>query len=234
MKHSLRLFIFGCIAWLCGFVCLINCFPAYLPADKNLLLSDFESRSQTSPYAHSAPLDRWDQSGQGVFWEPNSGFSGSACIKLTVHDDEESNIKLTLANPQDYTFLLVRAKMRTESVVQGANSWNAARLLLYFSDKDGKTNWDYPHWAGTLIGTSSWREVEKVFPVPEFAETATVVVQNSSKSGIVWCDDITLRPAYKNSSYFLLRGILFVTGILLAISAIGSFGLLKKGAGYPL
>ena len=124
--------------------------------------------------------------------------------------------------------------MRTERVVKGANSWNAARLLLYFTDKNGKTNWDYPHVAGALTGTSQWKEFEKVFPVPEFAATATVVVQNSSKSGIVWCDDISLRPAYKNSSYFLLRGILLVAGILLAISAIRSFGLLKNRGWIPL
>ena len=234
VKHSFRLSIFGCIVWLCGFVYLINCWTAYHPADKNLLLSDFESRTQTSTDAHSAPLDPWDQSEQGVAWEPNSGFSGSACIKLTAHDDKESYIKWTLANPQDYPFLLVRAKMRTERVVKGANSWNAARLLLYFTDKNGKTNWKYPHVAGALTGTSQWKEFKKVFPVPEFAVTATVVVQNSSKSGIVWCDDISLRPAYKNSSYFLLRGILIVAGILLAISAIRSFGLLKNRGWIPL
>ena len=117
---------------------------------------------------------------------------------------------------------------------RGANSWNAARLLLYFTDKDGKPHWDYPHAAGSLTGTSPWKEFEKVFSVPEFAATATVVVQNSSTSGSVWCDDVSLRPAYKNSSYFILRGILLVAGILLAISAIRSFGLLKNRGWIPL
>ena len=83
-------------------------------------------------------------------------------------------------------------------------------------------------WQASLTGTSPWKEFEKVFPVPEFAATATVVVQNSGRSGIVWCDDISLWPAYKNSSYFLLRGIVLVAGILLAISAIRSVWLIKK------
>jgi len=234
VKQSFGLSIFGFIVWLCGFIYLINCCPAYLPADKALLLSDFESKVQTSLNADLMPLYKWDKSEQGVAWESISGFSGSACIKLTAHDDKESYIKWALANPQDYPFLQVRAKMRTESIVPGASSWNAARLLLYFTDKNGKTNWDYPHAAGSLTGTSSWKEFEKVFPVPEFAATATVVVQNSSKSGIVWCDDISLWPAYKNNSYFLLRGILFVAGIFLAISAIGSFGLFKNRGWIPL
>ena len=234
MKYSFRLFIFGCIVWLCGFVYLIKYCPAYLPGNDQILLSNFESRTQTSSDAHSGPLHPWKHSTQGVTWEPNSGFSGSACIKLTARDGTSSYIQWTLANPQEYRFLLLRAKMRTEGVVRGANSWNAARLLLYFTDKNGKTNWDYPHAAGSLTGTSPWKEFEKVFSVPEYAATATVVVQNSSKSGTLWCDDISLRPAYKNSSYFLLRGILLVAGILLAISAIRSFDLLKNRGWVPL
>ena len=234
VKHSSRLFIFGCIVWLCGFVYLIKYCPAYLPGNEQVLLSDFESRPQTSPDAHSGPLDLWDQSTHGVTWETGSGFSGSACIKLTAQDDKAAYVKWTLSNPQDYPFLLLRAQMRTEGVVRGTNSWNAARLLLYFTDKNGKTNWNYHHVAGSLTGTSPWKEFEKVFPVPEYAATATLVVQNSSRSGMLWCDDISLRPAYKNSSYFLLRGILLVAGILLAISAIRSFGLLKNRGWIPL
>jgi len=234
VKHTFQLFIFGCIAWLCGFVFLISYCPVYLTGNEYVLFSDFESSAQTSPDGHSAPLALWHQSAQGVSWEPQSGFSGSACIKLTVHDDKEAYVQWTLPNPQDYSFLQVRAKMRIEGVVQGTDTWNKARLLVYFSDKNGKPHWDYPHGAAILTGTSSWKEFEKVFPVPEFAATATVVVQNSGKSGIVWCDDISLRPAYKNSSYFLLRGILFVAGILLAISAIRVFGLLKNRGWIPL
>ena len=234
MKHSFRLSIFGCIVWLCGFEYLINYCPAYLPGNEHLLLSDFESKTQTSPDAHSSPLEPWDQSTHGVTWETGSGFSGSACIKLTAHDGKSSYIRWTLANPQEHRFLLLRAKMRTEGVVKGANSWNSVRLLLYFTDKDGKPHWDYPHAAGSLAGTSPWKEFEKVFPVPDFAATATVVVQNSSTSGIVWCDDLSLGSAYKNSSYFILRGIVLALGILLAISAIRSFGLLKNRGWIPL
>ena len=234
MKHRFWLFILGCIIWLCGFVYLINCCPAYLSGNEHVLLSDFELSTLTDPDAHSMPLDLWDHSTHGVTWETGSGFSGSACIKLTARDDKAAYMKWILNNPQDYQFLLVRAKMRTEGVVKGANSWDAARLLLYFTDKDGKPHWDYPHSAGSLTGTSPWREFEKVFPVPDFAETATVVVQNSSTSGIVWCDDISLWPAYKNTGYFLFRGILLVAAIVLAIGAICSFGLLKNRGWIPL
>jgi len=209
-------------------VYLITCCPVYLPGNEHVLLSDFESRAQPSPDAHSVPLDQWEQSKQGVIWKPNSGFSGSACIKLTVYDDKEAYVQWTLPNPKDYQFLQLRAKMRTEGVVQGTDTWNKARLLVYFSDKDGKPYWDYHHVAAALTGTSPWKEFQEVFPVPEFAATATVVVQNSGRSGIVWCDDIALRPAYKNSSYFFLRGIVLVAGILLAISAIRLFGLLNN------
>ena len=210
-KPRFWILIFGCIVWLCGFVYLINYCLAYLPGNEHILLSDFELGTQTRP------LYPWYQSTHGVTWETGSGFLGSACIKLTAHEDKAAYVKWTLSNPQDYQFLLVRAKMRTEGIVKGANSWNAACLLLYFTDKDGKPHWDYPHSAGSLTGTSPWKEFEKVFPVPEFAATATVVVQNSSTSGIVWCDDISLGPAYKNSSYFILRGILLVAGFLLAM-----------------
>jgi len=234
VKHAFRISILGCIVWLCGFAYLIILSSPYEPGNEHVLLSDFESGMQTSPAAHAGPLDPWKQSTQGVTWEPNSGILGSACIKLTAQDDQAAYVKWTLSNPQDYQFLLLRAKMRTEGVAKGANSWNVARLVLYFTDKDGNPHWEYPHTACSFTGTSPWREFEKVFPVPEFATTATVVVQNSGTSGSVWCDDISLRPAYKNSSYFILRGILLVAGILLAISAIRLFDLLKNRGWIPL
>ncbi|MBN2109151.1 MAG: VanZ family protein [Deltaproteobacteria bacterium] len=234
MKHGFWLLILGCIVWLCGFVYLITYCPAYLPGNEHIVLSDFEARTQTASAAHVASLDSWMQSTHGVTRETGSGFSGSACIKLTAQEDKPAYIRLTLRNPRDYQFLQLRAKMRTEGVVRGAKSWNTARLLLYFNDTGGKINWDYPHAVGSLTGTSPWREFEKIFPVPEYAATATVVVQNSGASGILWCDDISLGPAYKNSNYVILRGMLFFAGIVLAIGAIGSFGLLKKGGWIPL
>ncbi len=227
-------YIAGGIAWLCGFICLIVYCPAYLPGTEPVVWSDFESMPQTGTAAHKGPLESWEQSKQGVALDPDGGFSGSACIQLTAHDDKAASVKWTLENPQEYQFLLLRCKMRTEGVVQGARNWNTARAVLYFTDTNGKSRWDYPHVAGVVTGTSTWKEYEKVFPVPASAATATVVVQNSSRSGILWCDDISLWPAYTNTSYFLLRGILLVAALVLAISAIRSFGVLKKKGWLPL
>jgi hypothetical protein len=215
-------------------VYLITCTPVYLPGNEHIVLNDFESGVQTAPDAAVVPLDSWAQSTHGVIREHGSGFSGSACIKLTAQGDKPVYVRWTLRNPQDYQFLRLRAKMRTEGVVRGAHSWNTARVLLYFTDKSGKINWDYPHAAGSLTGTTPWKEFEKIFPVPELAATATVVVQNSSTAGSLWCDDIALSPVFTNSSYFILRGILFFAAVVLAISAIGLFGLLKKGGWIPL
>jgi hypothetical protein len=224
----------GGIAWLCGFICFIVYCPAYLPGSEPVVWSDFESVPQKGTAARHEPLAAWDQSKQGVAWEPNSGFSGSACIRLASHDDTASSIKWTLGNPQEYQFLLLRCKMRTEGVVKGAHDWNAARAVLYFTDINGKSHWDYSHVVKSLAGTSSWKEYEKVFPVPARAAAATVLVQNSSRSGILWCDDISLWPAHKNTSYFLLRGILLVAALVLVISAIRAFDLLKKRGWIPL
>jgi hypothetical protein len=227
-------YVVGCIAWLCCFICFIQYCPAYLPDNAPVLLSDFESIPQTGSISYKAPLNAWGQSKQGVALDPDGGISGSACMKLTAHDDNEAYIKWTFSTPRDHQFLMLRVTMRTNGVVKGANNWNAARALVYFTDIKGKSHWEYPHVAGALTGTSSWKEFEKVFPVPAFAATATVLVQNGSSSGILWCDDISLWPANKNTSYFLLRNILLLAVIALAISAIRAFDLLKKRGWIPL
>ena len=215
--------------WLCALFSWIYFCPKYLPDAEYLLFSSFDSRPVNTAGKSELVIEPWHRFTKGVIWDSEGGYEGSAGIKLVANGNESSFLEWILANPRSYSYLEFRGKMRSESIVMGENEWDTARLLVYFTGKEGKGRWDYPHAAGRLFGTSSWKEFVKIFPVPDFAVTAHVVIQNSGKSGTIWCDDISLRPAIINPSYFLYKNILIVSGIALCIVLIVTSNLWRKG-----
>ncbi len=180
---KITLAISGLIVWLCASASLIYSTPQYVPYTEALLHSDFELVPQNS--SSQLVLEPWHHVSQGVILEPGNGFAGSAGIKL----EASAKIKYVLKNPQRFSFLKFRGKMRSEKIISGEKEWETARFLVYFT-KEGEGQWDIPHEAGSMSGTSSWTEFVKTFPVPAFAEEAHVVIENLGRSGTVWCDDI--------------------------------------------
>jgi len=219
----------GSILWLCALAAWIYFCPQYIPESDYLLFSSFDSLPRKEVQKGQLIIEPWHDIARGVIWEAESGYKGSAGIKLLSDGETSSYLKWTLANPQKYSFLEFRGKMRTENIVVGENEWNAARFLVYFTDIDGKGRWDYPHEAVRLLGSHPWQEYSKIFPVPGFAVTANVFVQNNSKSGTIWCDEISLRPLYLNSAYFFYKNGLSVSGILLGIFLIFATEVWKNG-----
>lgn len=224
-----RLVVVFWLAWLASLVVLICFCPQYLPEADVILSADFESGMHKGDTGVSVSY-----SSERVAPETGTGDAGGSCMRLTATDGKASFLKWILANPRQYSFLEFRGKMRTEKIIAGKYPWNTARSLVYFTDNTGKGRWDYPHTAATVEGTSPWKEFVKVFPVPDFAVTANVVVQNSSRSGTLWCDNISLRSVQLNKKYFLYKNIIIVFGVILGIISIWSFGLLKNRGLIPL
>ena len=101
-----------------------------------------------------------DRVSPGVIWEPKGGFAGSVGIKLVAGAKNKSRADWVFANPCRFSFLEFRGRMRSENSVRNERT---ARFLVYFKSK-GKAYWDYPHVAGTVSGTSSWKEFVKNIP----------------------------------------------------------------------
>ena len=226
---KVKLAVISSVLWLCAIASWIYFCPLYLPDRGYLFFSNFESIPEKDVGNSQLVLSPWHYSTKDVILESEGGYEGSAGIKLMADGEKSSYIKWTLANPQSYAFLEFRGKMRSENIIVGENEWNAARFLVYFTDKGGKGRWDYPHGAVRLIGTHPWQEYSKIFPVPDFAVTANILIENSGRSGTIWCDDISLRPAHTNPSYFLYKNILSAAGIFIGIFLIFTTKLWEKG-----
>jgi hypothetical protein len=218
------------IIWICALALLIYCCPQYVPDYETLLFSDFESKPQIDVRTGRLFIKPWDRVSPGIIWEPTGGFAGSAGIKLVADAKNKSRADWVCANPWRFSFLEFRGRMRSENSIRDGRT---ARFLVYFTSA-GKAHWDYPHVAGTVSGTSSWKEFVKIFPVPDFSDTAHVVIENISKSGTVWCDDILLRSVHVNPAYLLYRQILIISGIVIFIAVIIIFGLWKGRGWIPL
>lgn len=131
--------------------------------------------------------------------------------------EQASSLQWDLPNPRRFDFLELKGRVRVQDIKTGQDPWNIARCLLYFQDLRGTRRWDYPHSAEGLSGSSRWIEFSKVFPVPDFAVSAHVLIQNSAKSGTMWIDDISLQPLRVNHQFFRNRNILLSVGAILTV-----------------
>jgi VanZ family protein len=228
---KITLAIISLIIWLCALASLIYSSPQYIPYTEALLHCGFESPLQKDNSSSQLVLEPWHHVSQGVSWEPGNGFSGSTGIKLTANAENQTYVKWELDNPQRFSFLKFRGKMRSEKIIPDEEEWETARFLVYFT-KEGEGQWDIPHVAGKLTGTSDWKEFVKIFPVPDNAEEAYLVIENKGRSGTVWCDDILLMPVKINTRYLLYKNIFFVSGavigVFLCILMVFTLGLRKR------
>ena len=170
-----------------------------------LLGGDFEQ----SPFGErgAKPDGQWRGSGSRISWEPQGGFGSSAGMRLATNQDHGSSLYYTVEDPSRFQFLRLAGKLRSERIVGGEQGWNAARLLLFFTDRDGQPHWDYPHVVCAIAGTQPWQHCMRVFSVPGFAVVAHVLVQNAGVSGTLWVDELRLTPAVEKSSTFVWRTI---------------------------
>lgn len=217
--HLILLFLSSFI-WLGAFAALVVLCPRYLPDGEVLLFSNFDEIKRDDDTSLTLPKP-WRCSKEGVVWELDAGFAGSAGVRLTALEKGHSYMQWDLNEPRRFSFLKFRGKMRTENIIEGKESWHTASFIVFFRDEEGRSLWENPHLAGNLSGSSAWREFSQVFPVPNSAVSAHVMIHNNAISGAMWCDDFFLGPVCLNPQYGYYRNLLLVLGgILVLIYAI--------------
>ena len=226
---KLLIFFLSAFLWLVLFIGLDSISPKYLPDGEFLLKSDFEKLTKEVDKSSLGLMAPWICSKTGVAWQEDGGFSESGGVKLIASEKSNPRMIWKIANPQRFSFLEFRGRMRAKNIVKGEKYLDLASFVLYFEDKDGKFHWELPHVAGRLTGTSPWRRFSRVFWVPEFAETAHVVIHNSGQSGTMWCDDISIRPVRPNSQYLGYQYTLVGLGVMLVVTFIFVFKAWQKG-----
>lgn len=147
----------------------------------------------------------WRARGPSLRWEPQGGVDYSGGVRLGTHEGRGSNLGYTVDNPRRFRFLRLSGRLRADDIVVGDQAWNTARLLLFFTDRDGRSHLQRDHVVCVITGTQSWRHCERVFPVPDFAVTARIHVQNLAASGALWIDELRLTPVIERSSTIFWR-----------------------------
>ncbi len=145
----------------------------------------------SSPLVEPTP---WKVHNRRLEWGPDLGFNGGGGLRLDTRNEKGGRIDFVIDDPIRFEALRARGRMRSEKIVEGTVPWRVARMLLFFTDAERKAHWELPHVLCVLKGTKPWRHFEATFPVPTFAHRAFFVVQNPSKSGVVWADDLSLIP----------------------------------------
>jgi hypothetical protein len=157
---------------------------------------------------HGAKSDGpWRGSGVRIRWEPQGGFDSSGGMLLKAYQGQSSSLRYVIDDPRRFQFLRVAGRLRSNRVVDGEHRWHIARLLLFFTDRNGQPHWEHPHNVCSIAGTQPWRRCMQVIAVPDFAVTAHLSVDNAASSGTIWFDELRLTPAVEKSSALAWRAI---------------------------
>ena len=119
---------------------------------------------------------------------------------VSISAEKSVSIKQELKAFKPGSKLKLSSFIRFDDVVQGAKSWNRARLLLLQNDGI-KDRWDLCHSVASLKGSGDWGCYEAVFPIAAFAKKVTVVAQLSRCSGSFELKDIQLIPVKQTWAY---------------------------------
>ncbi|MBN1672242.1 MAG: VanZ family protein [Kiritimatiellae bacterium] len=187
-------------------------YSTYLPTGGEVInQGDFEFPTgvETSGATPNAPRALWEGWGETAAWAPNEGYRNTGGVRLTAREDMRGHLEYVYPNPNDHEHLLLAGRIRTRAVRPGPYLHSRARLLLYFRDSAGNVHWEHPHTACALTGTKRWRKYRWVFPVPAWAATAHVCLQQAGRSGVMWVDDLSLTPVRLNPTFHWWQGMIF-------------------------
>ncbi len=159
-------------------------YQPWQPIDHDLLLT-------TGEFSNVTDLSDWSRERGRVEWSDDTGF---VSLKPTAR------LRFNLsANPGD--LLLCSGRIQTMNLAAGKNSWDAARIMVYFEDAKGNIQWSHPHNVGFLSGDSDWQSVTTMIEVPRFARKGWVELAHYGNSGVANFDDITVKPAIWKETY---------------------------------
>ena len=130
------------------------------------------SRGSVWPQGHASPHSlhfddaqpQWDQAHQGV------EFGAAKPVSIEV-----------------------AAWIRTQDVVQGAETWETARLIPDFHNVLGKQVGGWQASAASLTGTHGWQRYERVYAVPAGASGVGLDLGLGNCRGQAWFDDVELK-----------------------------------------
>ncbi len=211
------------VLFLIAFALFYASYTPYRVVGENLLpAGDFEVDPTT-------PDSPWkERHGEKTRWEPGAGREGSGAIRL---EERLGWLQFIVENPRDYEAFVVDGHMKADSIVLGERHWRVARILLFFSQADGRARWDWPSEVCRFEGSVDWTHCRTGFTVPDFATKAHLLLQNSAAEGVAWADDVKLYPAELKGSRYVAWTVLAFGWLALFVQTFVSIRLWRRRYG---
>jgi len=162
-------------------------FQAYQPwqaIDEDLLYD-------TGNFDNVTDLSGWVREQGRVQWSDDTGY-----VSLTSTSRLRFQLPVTTGD-----LLLSSGKIKTTQLERGRKPWDAARIMIYFEDEEGRIHWSHPHDVGYLSGERDWQLYTVAIDVPSFARKGWLELAHYGKSGIASFDEVSVKPAIWKETY---------------------------------
>jgi hypothetical protein len=158
----------------------------------------------------------WNYFGSQIDRTAHSGRFG---LKVINRKQEWNGADQEIVLPENASNVTVSGWIKADSVVQGKESWEKARISIEFLDASGNLVNGYPPVTGETVGTHEWKEFSRSYTIP--ATTIKVKVQCAlgNATGIAYFDDIQL-TIHNEKNEVLKKGTIS--------------GIMDEGDWYPL
>jgi hypothetical protein len=158
----------------------------------------------------------WNYFGSQIDRTAHSGRFG---LKVINRKQEWNGAEQEIVLPEDAREVTVSGWIKADSVVQGKQSWEKARISIEFLDISGNLVNGYPPVTGETVGTHGWKEFSRSYSVPATARRVKVQCALGNATGTAFFDDIQL-TIHNEKNEALKKGTIS--------------GILDEGDWYPL
>jgi len=118
--------------------------------------------------------------------------SGKSGVTISNEKAQWSGAEQLVVLPEGVSTVTLSGWIKTDSVVQGVENWENARISIEFQDELGKLVGGYPPVAGQTVGTTGWTHYTREYRVSSAAKIAKVQCALGNATGTAHFDDIVL------------------------------------------
>ncbi|MFP4015300.1 MAG: hypothetical protein ACLFVQ_14530 [Chitinispirillaceae bacterium] len=131
----------------------------------------------------------WNVFGSSVDENARTGKHG-----LTVRNEEPAwnGAEQIVVLPEETHRVYVSGWIKTDSVVQGKESWENARISIEFHDENGNLVQGYPPVTGQAVGTTDWTFYRRSYHASSAARKIKIQCALGNATGTAYFDDISL------------------------------------------
>lgn len=158
------------------------------PLNPKILNGDFETDKNEDGYA-----DHWHYQRQTSLVE-NEVSGGHRCIlfESAEHSHLSQALQAAAIDGTKIGSLQLRVRYKTENVVNGRDSHEAAAVVVHFYDENRRAFENAV--IGPWTGTHDWSVATKAIAVPIKAREMIVRIGLNGATGKLWLDDISIAP----------------------------------------